>query len=208
MYCASQSQARHELLAHAQIPFVVIKTSVIEEDEVVTGTVQEQVAALAAFKHSGISVAECAVQQSHSTGRLYFVTADTLIGGVNNRNVYGKPINRQHAIEMLQEISRQEIIIATGMCVSMWEFDTQQGAYTCITQDTWVAQARAEYVIPDAEIESYLDACPLAMKGCGAAVIDGVGISYFKSINGSYTGALGLDMFGLRQWLMKNGFYQ
>ena len=208
LYCASQSQARHELLQHGQIPFVVIKTSVVEEEAEVSGTVQEQVTALAEYKHSGIEVADIVLKQTKSKGRLYFVTADTLIAGTHDGIVYGKTANRQHALAMIYQISRQEIIIATGMCLSVWDYDTETGLCERVAYETWVAQARAEYIVPDDEREYYLDACPIAMKGCGAAVIDGIGITYFKSIYGSYTGALGLDMYELSRRLTNYGFFR
>ena len=207
IYCASQSQARHDLLRHAKIPFVVVDIAVNEEDAVVSGTVQEQVAALAQYKHTGIQVSLIARRESITQGRLYFVTADTLIAGVTNGKIYGKPRNRAHAIEMVAQISSQEIIVATGMCLSVWEYDAVRGEWCCVANDTWVADARAEFFVPEGEIEQYLDACPIAMKGCGATVIDGIGISYFKSIHGSYTGTLGLDMFGLHTRLVAYGFY-
>jgi predicted house-cleaning NTP pyrophosphatase (Maf/HAM1 superfamily) len=208
LYCASQSQARHALLQRSEIPFIVIGITVREEDAQVSGTVQEQVAAIAEYKHSGIDVAAVVRQQTAQTGRLYFLTADTLIAGVDTGMIYGKPRSHAHAIEMVQQISRQEIIVATGMCLSVWEYDQITGRCDQLSSETWVADALAEFSVPDSEIEHYLSACPVAMQGCGATVVDGIGILYFKSIRGSYSGTLGLDMFGLRLRLNRQGFYR
>jgi predicted house-cleaning NTP pyrophosphatase (Maf/HAM1 superfamily) len=207
LYCASQSQARHALLQRSEIPFIVIGITVREEDAQVSGTVQEQVAAIAQYKHTGIDVAAVVRQQTAQTGRLYFLTADTLIAGVENGMIYGKPRSYAHAIEMVQQISRQEIIVATGMCLSVWEYDKMTGQCDQLSSETWVADALAEFSVPDAEITHYLASCPVAMQGCGATVVDGIGILYFKSIRGSYSGTLGLDMFGLRLRLQRQGFY-
>jgi septum formation protein len=207
LYCASQSQARHALLQRSEIPFMVIGITVREEDALVSGTVQEQVAALAQYKHSGIDVGAVMRMQTAQNGRLYFITADTLIAGVENGIIYGKPRSYSHAVEMVQQISRQEIIVATGMCLSVWQYDKMTGEYGVLSQETWVADALAEFSVPDGEIDHYLSSCPVAMQGCGATVVDGRGILYFKSIRGSYSGTLGLDMFGLRLRLARHGFY-
>ncbi len=206
LYCASQSAARHALLQQAEIAFKVIPIEVCEEDADVSGTVQEQVMKLAQYKHIGINVPALIEAHEHTKDPIYLLTADTLIAGLSDGKIYGKPADRVAAAEMIKAISRQDIIVATGMCVSVWLYHPEEEGWYNPVFETWSVDARAEFFVPDDEIEHYFDRCPMALKGCGATAVDGVGITYFKSLNGSYTGALGLDMFSLRQLLKKHHF--
>jgi septum formation protein len=207
LYCASQSQARHELLRHAGIPFTVIPITVNEEDAEVSGTVQEQVLQLAQYKHIGIDVPKLILAHEESKAPIFLLTADTLIAGIDDGVIYGKPRDRDHAREMVGRIAQQNIVVATGMCLSIWQYHPEEEGFYCPVFETWVADAQVTFSVPESEIETYLDRVPCALKGCGATVIDGIGIVYFKSINGSYTGTLGLDMYGLYERLRKYRFF-
>jgi len=206
LYCASQSAARHALLQQAEIAFKVIPIEVCEEDAFVEGTVQEQVQKLAQYKHIGINVPALIEAHEQSKEPIFLLTADTLIAGVTDGVIYGKPRDRAEGAEMIKAISRQEIVVATGMCLSVWLYHPEEEGWYNPVFETMVADAQAEFFVPDDEIEHYFDRCPMALRGCGATAVDGVGITYFKSLKGSYTAALGLDMFTLRQFLTKNKF--
>ena len=206
LYCASQSAARHALLQQAEIAFKVIPIDVCEEDAEVEGSVQEQVMKLAQYKHIGINVPAIIEAHEESKAPIYLLTADTLIAGLTDGVIYGKPQDRGDAAQMIKAISRQDIVVATGMCFSVWLYHPEEEGWYNPVFETWSVDAKAEFFVPDDEIEHYFDRCPMALKGCGATAVDGVGITYFKSLHGSYTGALGLDMFSLRQLLKKHGF--
>jgi len=206
LYVGSQSQARHALLKQAGIPFKVVELSVCEEDAEVSGPVQEQVTALAQYKHIGIDVPALILAHEESKKPIFLLTADTLIAGCRDGQLYGKPRDKDHARQMLTELSAQEIIVATGMCFSVWRYHEEEEGWFNPIFETWTAEASAEFYVPESEIEAYLAACPAAMKACAATAVEGPGISYFKSMNGSYTGVLGLDMYELRKKLTAAGF--
>lgn len=203
LYLASQSIARHRLLTQAQIPYVIVSTSVCEEEAQVSGSVYEQVQALAEYKHTGIDVE--AVAKKHGTDTpLFFLTADTLIYGQDSKTLYGKPRDRAHAVEMLHEIADQDIVIATGMCLSVYTYEGDQ--WKCSAYEVWDARANARFAVDAAGMDQYLDECPAAMYACGATVIEEIGIRYFESLDGSFTGALGLDLFTLCKLLERHQF--
>lgn len=209
LYLGSQSSARHILLRQAAIPFVVVPLTVQEEDATVSGSVAEQVEALAAYKHSGLDLdALVAAHQPDKNQPLFFLTADTLIAGGENNCIYGKPQNKDHAAQMIREIAAQEIDIVTGMCLSIYRYNQSERRWTQDVHELWHAGARAVFAVDEDMIETYLASCPAAMLACGATVIEEIGIRYFRSINGSYTGALGIDLFTLNQRLKKFGFFQ
>ena len=91
LYVGSQSQARHALLKQAQIPFKVVELSVCEEDAEVSGNLQQQVRALAQYKHIGIDVPALITAHEESKKPIFLLTADTLIAGCNDGLLYGKP---------------------------------------------------------------------------------------------------------------------
>lgn len=207
LYLGSQSVARHTLLRQAHIPFTIIPVSVCEEEHVVTGTVQEQVSALAEFKHTGIEVANVVAEyQPPIDTPLFFLTADSLIQGCDNKRIYGKPRDRAHAVEMIREIATQEIIISTGMCLSVWHYNEAQ-AWHCAAHEVWHADAYSGFRVSGDDIDEYLEKCPTAMLACGATVIEEIGIRSFTHLKGSYTGALGIDLYTLHQQLKRFGFY-
>ena len=208
LYLASQSSARHKLLTQAKIPFIVVPTTVCEEEAEVSGTVHEQVQALAEYKHDGIDVPAIVAHHSPDKARpLFFVSGDTLIAGVENGRLYGKPRNRAHAIEMIREIAQQQVDVVTGMCLSVWQYNPTTQQWQQSLRETWQAGARATFIIEDDMIDEYLSACPAAMLACGATVVEEIGIRGFSEMSGSYSGTLGIDIFGLYRRLKKHGFW-
>jgi septum formation protein len=194
LYLGSQSAARHELLRHAQIPFEIVTISVVEEEAEVAGDVYARVKALSEYKHSGVDHAAILARHEGSSPA-FFLTADTLISGVLDGVVYGKPKDHADAKKMLASIGSQEIIIATGMTLAVWHNDG--GQWLERVRDTWTASAIAQFSVPSSDVDEYLAACPGALYACGASVIEAHGIRYFKTLSGSYSGALGLDVAGL-----------
>lgn len=208
LYLGSQSSARHILLHQAAIPFLVIPITVVEEEAEVTGTVEQQVEALAAYKHSGIDVAAVVAQHKPSYDKpLFFLTADTLIAGRDNGRLYGKPRDRAHAAEMVREIAQQDVDVVTGMCLSVYRYDQSTKEWKQHAYETWHAGAICRFAVDDDMVEEYLDNCPAAMLACGATVIEEIGIRYFATINGSYTGTLGIDLYSLNKQLRNHGFW-
>jgi len=208
LYCASQSYARHELLTQAQIPFKVISISVEEEDAQPEGSVEQQVEFLAKFKHIGVDVPALIEAHEESKKPIYILTADTLIAGSVDGILYGKPKDYDDARAMLRAVSSQDIIVATGMCFSVWQYHAEEEGWYNPIFTSWACKNVARYSIPDDEIEAYLARCPVALKACASTAIEGIGSRYFHSLKGSYSSVVGLDIPGLHKRLKESGFYK
>lgn len=206
LYCGSQSSSRQELLKQAGIPFKVVALSVEESEAEPTGTLADQVLFLAKYKHIGVDVPGLILAHEESKSPIYILTADTMIQGVADGVIYGKPQDVVHAAAMLRAVARQEIRIVTGMCLSVWKYHVEEEGWYNATYDAWVSESNASFIVPDTAIDEYLAECPWALRACAGTAVEGRGQRYFKSLHGSYTGALGLDIFSLWQRLQAQGF--
>jgi len=206
LYCASQSSTRHTLLRDAGISFKVIPISVDEEDADATGSASQRAVQIAQYKHIGIDVPALIAAHEESKEAIFLLSVDTIIQGLADGQQFTKPTSREHAIAMLRAISSQETLVATGMCLSVWQYNEQEEGWYSAAFEAWVCETRIIFSVPDNEIDWYFEHHPIAFKACGATAGEGRGALYFKHINGSYSGALGLDLYSLRERLLKYGF--
>src|SRR5271170_4453636 len=105
---------------------------------------------------------------------------------------------------MLRLLRDEPAEVATACCLEKKLWDGVQ--WKTIEEHSWVSTAIAEFIIEDDEIDIYLKNVPQALNSASAAIIEGFGQNFFKSINGSYTSARGLPMFEVRQTLKSLGF--
>jgi septum formation protein len=162
---------------------------------------REYVKAIARAKMATIDWEQAA--KGHGTDEsLFFVSGDTLICTSRDQRLLGKPRNRIHAEEMLLEMGDQEIDVWSGMCVRVVKKVENQ--WRVVADEEVVSGARITYAVPKDMIESYLDNTPVAMSACGAAVVEGTGMQFFKSINGSFSATMGLDVALLAEKIRKH----
>lgn len=194
IYLASQSYSRHKLLTDARMPFSTIAQTADEEAVTVDPDPKKYVQAIAQAKMATV-LWQDAAENHNNDHTLFFVTADTLICTSRDQKLLGKPRDRAHAKEMLQEMQEQEIDVWSGMCVRLVQ--KVNGAWTIVADEQVVSGSHIAYHVPDDMIESYLDNTPVAMSACGAAVVEGSGMQFFKSIDGSFSATMGLDVWQL-----------
>lgn len=207
LYCGTQSTTRHNLLRLAEIPFKVVELSVCEEDALVRGTTAaERAMEIAQYKHIGLDVPALILAHEESKEPIFLLTADTVIQGVVDGYFFAKPESLEQARELIQKISSQEIIVATGMSLSVWQYHPEEEGWYNSFHETWVSEIHAQFNVPSDEVEYYFARHPIALRACGAAAGEDFGMRYFKSLNGSYSGALGLDIYSLYHRLKKLGF--
>jgi len=182
---ASASPRRRELLA--QIGISVIAQSVdidetINQGEPVLGYVQ-RLAMEKAQRGFDIIVNEKG---------LPVLGSDTIveIDGM----ILGKPENRQHARQMLQQLSSQKHTVHTSVAIV-----TEQKSVIATSSSQVVFKA-----LEEKEIDCYL-ATGEADDKAGAYAIQGIAAQFVKNINGSFSGVMGLPLYETTKLLKQCG---
>ena len=168
---ASQSPRRAELLAQIGVPFKVVNINV-EELRLPEETPEAYVSRLAKEK------AETGFGASPQTPTL---GSDTIV--VWNGNVLEKPRDEAHAVEMLMSLSGSEHHVYTAVAIA----DSEQ----TVTRLSRTKVCFRE--ISRDEARAYWHTGEPADKAGGYG-IQGLGAAFVKSIEGSYSGVVGLPI--------------
>lgn len=201
LYLASQSLARRRLLDYAKIQYQIIAHGSNEELTSLPASFEEHVLTIARHKMQTLKLPD---PLSIQTNYLYALTADTLVKNTQSGEIFGKPLNRQNAISMLTCERQAPVEVLTGCCLE--KFDYQNNQWIRSESAHWVSGAVIEFYVGNESIETYLSTFPYVLQCSGAGVVEEHGLSYLKSISGSYTAVLGLPLYELRMNLNKMGF--
>ena len=118
--------------------------------------------------------------------------ADTLV--VLGDDVLGKPGDRDEALAMLARLSGQTHVVLTGIALS-----ADQGLQTSLS----ATEVRFREIRPDEALAYWQSGEPC--DKAGAYAIQGLGGVFVESIDGSYSGVVGLPVFETVQLLSKVG---
>jgi len=201
IYLASQSASRKQLLDLADIAYKTISHS---SDEIETDTSPEfskRVLAIAQGKMRTI----ISPDYHDQTGRAIFIlTADTLIRSTKSNQVLSKPRDIHHAREMIGILRDEPAEVVTGCCLEKRSYEN--GVWRVIEHVSWTTSSIAEFIIDESMVDRYFEKTPFFLNISAGCAVEGFGQSFLKSVNGSYTGILGLPLFELRQALKTLGF--
>jgi septum formation protein len=201
LYLGSQSPARQKLLNDAGIPFKLLSHTSDEQPRIGTSAFKDYVMAVAQDKMRLLGLPEASKFQDEY---LFALTADTMVRDTVTGELQGKALNRDHAIRMIKGRKNHPIEVITACCVE--KFYLGNDGWQRGEKEQWISTASVEFYIDDSEVETYLTKLPQAIKCSGAGYIEDHGLSYLKSVNGSYTAIMGLPLYELRQALKKMGF--
>lgn len=201
LYLGSQSSARRRLLDYAKIRYQIIAHDSNEELSEIPKNFSEHVLTIAQLKMQHIRLPDAS---SHTGDYLYALTADTLVRNTLTGDIFGKPIDRQQAISMLTSERCAPVEVLTGCCLT--KLGCHNGKWKNLDSAHWVSGAIIEFNVDSDSVDQYLTAFPYVLQCSGAGVVEDHGLSYLKSISGSYTAVLGLPLFELRMALKKMGF--
>jgi septum formation protein len=182
---ASASPRRRELLDQINIKAIVQAVD-IDESQKQDEPVNEFVERLAMEK------AQRGFDTIINEDALPVLGSDTVveIDGV----ILGKPENRQHAKEMLQQLSGKRHKVHTSVAI--------------VTKDRSIIATSSSQVhfksLELQEIESYLASAEADDKA-GAYAIQGIAAQFVKNINGSYSGVMGLPLYETVELLKQCG---
>lgn len=183
-YLASASPRRHELLAQLGVRFAV---RIADVPEIVQdGESPEQfVQRLAVEKANKVWLSLAAEQRRPVLG------ADTVV--VIDEHILGKPVSREHALEMLGLLSGRTHQVLTGVAV------VSQQHSVCVN----VSAVRFR-VLDKTEIQAYWQTGEPADKA-GAYAIQGFAAAFIEHLSGSYTGVMGLPLYETSNLLKQHG---
>lgn len=201
LFLCSSSSTRQALLKEADIPFTLIAHSACEEEIRLQDSLEQLVIQIA--KHKLASIIND-FQIPPAINRAFFLSADTLVQGIKSKNIYKKPESLAHARVIIQELSKEPLQVTTGCTLALYQKKINR--YIKVTEESFAAGATITFSIPEEEQENYLNENPHALYAAGATTIEGNGGQYLQSINGSYSGVLGLPLFEVKELLKKHNF--
>lgn len=171
---ASNSPRREELLRGIDIDFEIKVLADIDESYP-DNLPLEEVAEFIAIKkaNSYISIL--------NEGEL-MITADTVV--ILGEKIYGKPINKEEAKEMLHNLSGETHRVISGVCLT----STKKQSSFSVSSDVEFSQLTNE------EIEYYVDRYSPFDKAGAYGVQEWIGYIGVKHINGSYYNIMGLPI--------------
>lgn len=179
---ASSSPRRQELLRQINCDFRCITSNVVEE---------------AGFgKLPQTIVTNNALAKAMSVAKQYpnevVLGADTIVA--MQKNIYGKPVDRNAAIEMLKSLSGKYHEVYTGLAL------INKGKSWCEVEKTRVKFA----TLTESEITDYIDTGEPFDKA-GAYAIQGLAAMFVEEIEGCYTNVVGLPLHRFMKLLQKAG---
>lgn len=120
------------------------------------------------------------------------IGSDTVI--VYNNKIYGKPVNKTDAKNMLKTFSNKTHYVVTGVCVVSQK---RTLSFSSISKVTF-------YELSDDEIDEYLSDDEYKDKA-GSYAIQGKASLFIKNIDGDYNSIMGLPISELNR-ILKNFF--
>ncbi len=182
---ASASPRRRELLMQIGIS-VMVQPAHIDE------TPKPDESVLAYVQRLAMEKAQYSFDTIKNDRKLPVLGSDTIveIDGM----ILGKPKNRAHAKKMLQQLSAQKHTVLTAVAI--------------VTEEKSVIDTSSSQVLfnvlDNKEIDLYL-ATGEADDKAGSYAIQGIAAQFIKSINGSFSGVMGLPLFETAQLLKQCG---
>ena len=171
---ASNSPRREELLRGIDIDFEIKVLADIDESYP-DNLPLEEVAEFIAIKKANSYI-------SILNDDELMITADTVV--ILGEKIYGKPINKEDAKEMLHDLSGKTHRVISGVCLT----STKKQSSFSVTSDVEFSQLTNE------EIEYYVDRYSPFDKAGAYGVQEWIGYIGVKHINGSYYNIMGLPI--------------
>ena len=173
LYLASTSPRRKELLQQIGVKFKILALSV--DESVCSGESAETYVERVALKKAR------AVKKILSMDNCIVLAADTAV--VIEGKILGKPLDKDHALAMLQSLSGKTHKVITSLALIG---DNETCSRTCITEVSFKT-------LKETECELYWHTGEPRDKA-GAYGIQGKGAVFVESITGSYSNVVGLPL--------------
>jgi septum formation protein len=169
---ASKSPRRHQLMAMANIPFDIVTK---DTEEVYPEDLQAEDVPLYLAELKALDMAKDYPERT-------ILAADTLV--LLNKQILGKPQNREEAIAMLQQLSGQTHTVITGVC--LWN-KAKKISFSDKTLVTF-------HTLNKEEIEFYIDRYQPFDKAGAYAIQEWIGAVAIASMQGCFYNVMGLPI--------------
>ena len=207
---ASGSPRRRELLERAQLDFSILSVD-IDETQYDNESPKDYIERMVVTK------VEAAIQKLNETGnatksdlakQILILTSDTIGVLPDGKTVLVKPIDREHAYSMWQQMSDSVHEVWTAVQathiqllpttsehdVSKHNVSTNHPAFQIIKQQQITERTEVSFIpLTPQMMSNYWDSGEPADKAGGYG-IQGLGAAWVSSINGSYTNVVGLPL--------------
>ena len=170
---ASQSPRRRELLHLGEIDFEVI---VADTDESFPSGLSFEETAIHIAKNKGLAVAE------NEKNKRIILAADTIV--VCNEKIIGKPKDREHAIQILAELSGQTHLVITGVFILKEDEEISFADSTSVSF----------HALTPEQIEYYVDKYKPYDKAGAYAIQEWIGAIGIKKVEGDFYNVMGLPI--------------
>lgn len=180
---ASASPRRAELLAQIGIQFEICPADINESVGI------DEEAEVYARRMADEKAKQVSLQLIKTGGDvLPVLAADTVV--VLGTEIMGKPIDRSHGVEMLKKLSGHTHEVLTAVTLLYNE-----------TQSSRLSRSKVTFArLSDEDIEQYWESGEPTDKA-GAYAIQGVAAVFIESLQGSYSGVMGLPVYEVGQML-------
>ncbi len=181
---ASQSPRRKQLLEWAEVPFIVL---VKETDETFPNHLTKEEIAIHIALNKAKATQKAIVNKEFSfveddITQLPILAADTIV--VLDNQIIGKPVDRQHAISILTQLSGKTHSVVTGVAILKQE---QVITFADVTEVTF-------HDISSSQIEYYIDKYKPYDKAGAYAIQEWIGVIGIHSIKGDFYNVIGLPV--------------
>lgn len=203
---ASRSPRRKELLEQLAIAYETVD---VEIDESVKPFIMPEVYVKNMAEQKAIQALK--TQGHRLSTHTLLLSADTTLS--LNGEIIGKPENRDHFYEIMRKLSNKTHTVFSALTLVGQEVvqkEDAEGIMVASTKERFVTMLSESAVtfsiLPDDFIERYWQSGEPADKAGGYA-IQGMMAGYIQSIQGSYSGIMGLPLFELRKALEVFDYY-
>jgi len=183
---ASASPRREKLLRQLGVKFVTEPQGIVEEKRI-DETPEKFVKRMAEEKASS-------ALYKRKENDIVVLASDTIV--VCDEQILGKPKDKSDGINMLQTLSNKTHRVLSAITVANTRRYKSTISDTCVLFRK-ISEIEAEYYWGSGEPEGK----------AGGYAIQGYGAVFVQSINGSYSGVMGLPLFQTAQLLSEFGIY-
>jgi len=185
---ASQSPRRKQLLEWAEIEFDVMSR---ETDETWPEGMPVEEIPIYISREKAKAVRALELFQRYE-GNVPVIAADTIV--VIDNNVMGKPLDREHALEMLKALSGRKHRVITGVVIMD---NDKEISFADITEVEF-------HDINESDLIYYVDKCEPFDKAGAYAIQEWIGVVGVRSVTGDFYNVMGLPVSRVVQTLHRH----